>query len=296
MPAAYFTVKPIKGIEIFKMLRIPDAPKSIQKGVPLKNVLGMEAVNCLANNISYVYPEFRNKEFRKLALNKLDLLEFMERGIHIARALRNYLPNNYEEAVQIILASLTPPNTETEGLGLAVLFYHPHGCFVSEYGLDKKYNNGIDPFEISMNAQYELTKRNTSEFSIRPFLINEQKRTLAILKKWTKDPDPHVRRLCSEGTRPRLPWATRIPAFINNPKPVLLILKALKNDPNLYVRRSVANNYGDIVKDHPELVYGIFEQWLNKPTREVKWLIRHALRHPAKKGDKTAQQLRVAAK
>lgn len=278
------------------MLRIPEAPNSIQKGVPLKNVLGIEAVKCLAHNISYVYPDFRNKAFQKAALKDLDALEFMQRGFHIARALRNYLPDHYEKSIEIILASLTPPNTKTDGLGLAVLFYQPHGCFVSEYGLDREYNGGVDPFDISMKAQYELTKRNTSEFSIRPFLISEQKRTLAVLKKWTKDPDPHVRRLCSEGTRPRLPWAPRVPAFLNNPKPVLTILKSLKNDPSLYVRRSVANNFGDIAKDHPELVYEILEQWLNNPTKEMKCLIRHALRYPSKKGDITAQQLRAAAK
>ena len=278
------------------MLCIPDAPKSIQKGYPLKNVLGVEAVNCLANNISYAYPEFRAKEFRKAALNNLESLEFMERGTHIARALRRFLPDKYEKAIQIILASLTPPNTETEGLGLAVLFYHPHSCFVAEYGLDSEYNGGYDPFEISMKAQYELTKRNTSEFSLRPFLIQDKRRTLSVLRQWTADPDPHVRRLCSEGTRSRLPWAPRIPAFLKNPRPVLPILEKLKNDQILYVRRSVANNFGDIAKDHPELVYEIFEKWLNKPTKEVKWVIRHALRYLAKKGDKSALRLRTAAK
>lgn len=275
---------------------IPDAPKSIQKGYPLKNVLGVEAVNCLAKNISSVYPEFRAKEFRKAALHNLESLEFMERGTYIARALRRFLPDKYEKAINIMLASLTPPNTETEGLGLEVLFYHPHGCFVSEYGLDREYNGGNDPFEISMKAQYELTRRNTSEFSLRPFLIRHQRRTLSVLRQWVTDPDPHVRRLCSEGTRPRLPWAPRIPAFLNNPKPVLTILEKLKNDPVLYVRRSVANNFGDIAKDHPELVYETFEKWLNKPTKEVKWVIRHALRYPAKRGDKSALRLRSAAK
>ena len=278
------------------MLRIPDAPTSIQKGYPLKYVLGKEAITCLANNISYVYPEFSKKEFQKTALNNLESLEFMQRGLHIATAMRRYLPEKYELAINIILASLTPANTRTEGLGLAVLFYHPHGCFVSEYGLDSAYNDGDDPFDISMQAQYELTKRNTSEFSLRPFLIQDQKRTLAVLKKWTADPDPHVRRLCSEGTRPRLPWAPRIPAFMQNPQPVLPILEKLKNDQSLYVRRSVANNFGDIIKDHPLLVYEIFERWLNKASKDVKWIIRHALRYPAKKRDKTALQLRLAAK
>jgi len=278
------------------MLRIPNAPKTIEKGYPLKNVLGPHAVRYLANNISVVYPKFQIKEFQKAALDQLDSFEFMDRGFHIAKALRRYLPDKYGNAIDIILSSLTPPNIKTEGLGLAVLFYHPHGCFVSEYGLDKIHNNGDDPFDISMKAQYELTKRNTSEFSMRPFLIHEQKRTLAVLKSWVGDPDPHVRRLCSECTRSRLPWAPRIPSFQKDPKPVLPILEKLKNDQNLYVRRSVANNYGDIAKDHPELVFVIFKKWLEKPTKETNWIIRHALRYPAKKGNKTALKLRSAAK
>ena len=147
-----------------------------------------------------------------------------------------------------------------------------------------------------MQAQYELTKRFSAEFSIRPFLIQKQERTLSRLIEWTSDPDPHVRRLCSEGTRPRLPWATRIPAFIANPEPVFPILETLKNDQSLYVRRSVANHLGDIAKDHPEKIFEICERWLNGASNELKWLIRHALRNPAKKGDKTALQLRAAAK
>ena len=278
------------------MLRIPDAPKSIQKGVPLKNVLGRKAIDCLAGNIAHVYPAFPSDDFRKAARKDLEPLGLMERGLHIARALRLYLPEKYEQAVEVMLASLTPPNIETEGLGLAVLFYLPHGCFVSEYGLDKQYNKGEDPFEVSMKAQYELTRRNTSEFSIRPFLIQQQQRTLSRLLKWTRDPDPHVRRLCVEGARPRLPWAPRIPAFISDPAPVLPILEKLKNDKSLYVRRSVANHLGDIAKDHPETAFDICERWLGDASTEVKWLIRHALRYPANKGNKTAKKIRTAAK
>lgn len=252
-------------------------------------------MECLANNISYVYPKFRAKDFRKSALNHLESLEFMDRGKHIAKALRKYLPDNYEKAIDVILASLTPPNSATEGLGLAVLFYQPHSCFISEYGLDKENNGGEDPFYTSMKAQYELTKRNTSEFSIRPFLIKNQDRTLSQLKEWTSDPDPHVRRLCSEGSRPRLPWAPRIPTFIKDPSPILPILESLKNDQSLYVRRSVANSLGDIGKDHLELVFEICEHWLSGATKEIKWVIRHALRYPAKKGNDAAIQLRIKA-
>jgi len=282
--------------ELTHMLRIPAAPNSIQKGVPLKHLLGSEAIDCLAHNILLVYPPFDEHSFRKAALAGLEPLGIMARGQHFAKALRPCLPDKYSQAIEILLASLTPPHTETEGLGLAVLFYHTHSCFISEYGLDSKHNSGEDPFEVSMKAQYELTKRSSSEFSIRPFLIQHQDRTLARLIEWASDSDPHVRRLCSEGTRSRLPWAPRIPAFITNPSPVLPILEALKNDPSLYVRRSVANHLGDIAKDHPEIVFAICERWLDGASKEVKWLIRHALRHPAKKLNKTALRLRVAAK
>lgn len=282
--------------EVIHIPRIPAAPNSIQKGIPLKHVLGSEAVDCLAHNILIAYPQFDEKAFRRAALAGLEPLGIMERGQHLARALRSYLPDKYEKAIKILLASLMPPQTKTEGLGLAVLFYHPHSCFVSAYGLDPIHNGGEDPFEISMKAQYELTKRSTSEFSIRPFLIQQQDRTLSRLMDWTSDSDPHVRRLCSEGTRPRLPWAPRIPAFIENPALVLPILEALKNDQSLYVRRSVANHLGDIAKNHPDTVFEICERWLNGASKDTKWLIRHALRHPAKKENKTAIRLRVAAK
>lgn len=276
--------------------RIPTAPKSIQKGVPLKHLLGQEAVECLAHNVSIVFPEFDAHAFRIAALDELEHLGILERGQKLARVLWQHLPQNFSSATDILLNSLTPPLTDTENLGLGVFFYLPHGCFVAEYGLDATYNNGHDPFEVVMQAQYELTQRFSAEFSIRPFLIHAQERTLIRLIEWTSDANPHVRRLCSEGTRPRLPWAVRIPAFIENPEPVLPILEALKDDVDLYVRRSIANHLGDIAKDHPELAYAMCERWLENSSNERKWLIRHALRHPAKKGDKTAIELRAAAK
>lgn len=276
--------------------RIPIAPNSMQKGIPLKNLLGLEAIDCLAHNILLVYPQFDRESFYRDASNDLEPLGILERGKKLARTLRLYLPRKYATAVEIILASLTPPLTRTDTLGLAVFFYLPHISFIAEYGLRFEENDGHDPFLVSMRAQYELTKRFSAEFSMRPFLIKQQERTLLQLLEWTSDPDPHVRRLCSESTRPRLPWAARIPAFIANPTSALPILEALKNDQDLYVRRSVANHLGDIAKDHPEFVFTICERWLTEATNEVKWLIRHALRHPAKKENKTALQLRAAAK
>ncbi len=220
----------------------------------------------------------------------------MQRGLHIAKALQEFLPGDYEEAVQVLMASLTPEKSDTEDLGVAGFFYLPHSFFISEYGQDDQHNGGSDPFETSMLALHALTTRFTSEFAIRTFLIQQQKRTLEKVDQWITDPNPHVRRLCSEGTRPRLPWGKRLASFLADPRPTLPILESLKNDPSLYVRRSVANHLGDIAKDHPDLVYATCERWLRSgASADLQWLIRHAVRYPAKQGDARARKIREAA-
>ena len=277
-------------------LSIPDAPNSIQKGVPLKEVLGQTAVKYLGRNLQMVHPSFRVEEFVHRAIIDIEPLSLKERSTHLARTMREFLPPNYAEAIEIILKSLTPPLSQTENNGLAPMFYMPHCTYVSIYGVDAKHNNGKDPFDISMKAIYELTTRFTSEFAIRPFIIEAEKRTLDVLNEWVKDKNPHVRRLCTEGTRPRLPWAMKIPSFIDDPAPVIPMLDLLKNDPVLYVRRSVANHLGDIAKDNLDVVLDLCTKWLDGASKELKWVIRHALRNPDKRGIKEAVELRKAAK
>ena len=275
--------------------RIPAAPRSIQKGSTLKDLLDAEAIECLIHNFRRVHPTFDGPGFARSAHAGLAPLGIIERGHHFARALREHLPARYAQAVRLIIHSLGPPLAQTGEFGLAPFFYLPHICFIANYGIDPQHNKGADPFEISMEAQHALTRRFTAEFSIRPFIQKWPERTLARLLAWTRDPDPHVRRLCSEGARPRLPWASRLPALIADPRPALPILEALKDDPELYVRRSVANHLGDIAKDHPELVFEICARWLKQASPARQWLIRHALRHPAKHGNATALKLRQQA-
>lgn len=277
-------------------LRLPVAPRSIAKGRTLRALLDQDAIECLAHNLRLASAHFDAAGFRRRAHEGLAPLGILARGQHLARVLRRHLPPRYAEAVAVLLRSLTPPLTATTQLGLGVFFYLPHVCFVASYGLDAHENGGEDPFEVSMRAQYELTRRFSAEFSMRPFLLRRPERTLARLPQWTRDPDPHVRRLCSEGTRPRLPWAPRIPALVQDPRPALPILDALKDDADLYVRRSVANHLGDIAKDHPALAFGICERWLADAPEPRKWVIRHALRHPAKHRVKAALSLRERAK
>lgn len=282
--------------EAMSKFRLPAAPRSILKGSSLATLLDREAVDCLAHNLGVVHSGFDANGFRRAAMTGLAPLGILDRGHHLARALRDHLPPCYGDAIAILLRSLTPPLTRTEELGLAVFFYLPHVSFIANYGLDPVGNEGRDPFEVSMRAQYEVTRRFSAEFSMRPFLIRWQERTLARLMEWTRDPDPHVRRLCSEGSRPRLPWAMRIPAFIKDPRPTLPILEALRDDPDEYVRRSVANHLGDIAKDHPKIAFDLCDRWARGASEERKWVIRHAVRHPAKKGVAEALRLREIAK
>ena len=281
------------------MLTTPELPKaasSIQKGVPLKLVLDRPAVTQLGANLHLVYPDFSKKKFVEQTMADLEPLTLKERGNRIAIGLKDFLPNIYSEAIEVLLKSLTPPLTETSDLGLSGMFYMPHVSFVEQFGLDKEYNGGSDPFDVSMKAQYELTKRFTSEFSIRPFIIEQPERTFDVLYNWMNDPDPHVRRLTSEGTRPRLPWAQKIHSLAKDPTPSLSILEKLKDDENLYVRRSVANHVGDIAKDNLELALNLCADWLKGASKERKWVIRHALRHPSKKGNERALEIRIKAK
>jgi 3-methyladenine DNA glycosylase AlkC len=174
---------------------IPPAARSIQKGTPLKHLLGQEALACLAQNIQYVDPDFPASRFYESAWTGIEPLSIMQRGLHIAKALHDVLPGNYEQAVQILMASLTPEKPDAEDLGVAGFFYLPHSFFISEYGQDEQHNSGSDPFETSMLALHALTMRFTSEFAIRTFLIKQQQRTLAMVDQWITDPNPHVRRL-----------------------------------------------------------------------------------------------------
>lgn len=275
--------------------RLPVAPRSIARGSTLRDLLDRDAIECLAHNVSRVHPPLDVDAFVIAAQCGLAPLGILERGRHLARVLREHLPHRYDQAVEILIHSLTPPLTRTDDLGLGVFFYLPHVSFIAAYGLDPELNGGRDPFEASMRAQHEITRRFSAEFSIRPFLVRWPERTLSRLMEWTRDPDPHVRRLCSEGTRPRLPWAMRLPRFMQDPRPVLPLLEALKDDPEPYVRRSVANHLGDIAKDNPAVAFDLCDRWLAGASPERKWLLRHAVRHPARHGVKAALQIRQRA-
>ncbi|MHC4390264.1 MAG: DNA alkylation repair protein [Planctomycetota bacterium] len=272
-----------------------EAPHSITAGQPLKDLLDAKLVRLLGESFAPHHPSFDRRRFGRNARKGLGELGLMDRGAHIADALARELPERFVEAAPILNAALGPRLGRVDGYGLRVFFYFPHSHYIARFG-------SCD-FEAGMLACYELTQRFTAEFCVRPFLIRYQDRALRQLDRWTQDKSAHVRRLVSEGTRPRLPWAPRLPAFQKDPSPVLPLLQRLKDDPELYVRRSVANHLGDIAKDHPQVVFDLCREWLAE-IRQVepeqakarRWMIRHAVRHPAKKKVPEALALRVAAK
>ena len=231
----------------------------------------------IAMMISAVHSAFPREAFLRDALAGYGALSLTGRGFHVATALRTHLPADYPRAVEILVASATQPHDHRATGGMASFLYMPHLFFVAKHGLDH--------FEESMRAQHALTQLFTAEWSIRAFIEKHPEKTLVRLREWTADPSHHVRRLVSEGTRPRLPWAPRLRAFQKDPRPVIELLELLKDDPELYVRRSVANNLNDIGKDHSVLLAQVAKRWLRGAGEQRRWIVNHALRSAVKRAD-----------
>jgi len=247
----------------------------------MRDSFGPHVIEWVAAGLEPVVPGFDRAGFIARCLDGFDDLELMDRGRRIADAMADQLPSDPHVAIPMVTASLGP--VEPGLTGMQPFRYLPHVLFVGTWGLPA--------FEESMAAQRALTVRFTAEFSIRPFLVEHRDATLLRLREWAADPDPHVRRLVSEGTRPRLPWAPRLREFVADPGPVLGLLELLKDDQSPYVRRSVANNLNDISKDHPEVAIEVGRRWWADGDDQRRALVRHGLRTLIKRGDTGALEV-----
>jgi 3-methyladenine DNA glycosylase AlkC len=250
---------------------------------PLINQYGPEVPALLAERFQSVYADFPAQQFLSLCLQNYDSLGLMARGQHMAKAMAQCLPADFMAAADIVQDALAEPLITDQSFAMASFVYLPHGFFVA--------NEGITHHERSMTLLHAITQRFTSEFAIRRFLLEQPEATLKVLASWCQDSSEHVRRLVSEGTRPRLPWAARLPAFQADPTPVISLLEQLKDDTSSYVRRSVANNLNDISKDHPQRVLDLAEAWLVDADDNRRALVRHGLRSLIKAGDAQALAL-----
>ncbi|MCA1404847.1 DNA alkylation repair protein [Ensifer sp. IC3342] len=239
---------------------------------PLKNLLHAGVVLEIATHLGRNAAAFDRERFIALATHDLDSLELMQRSRRICDALFQTLPQDFPAAAEILQRAL--PTDDAPGLsGWALL---PVNQFIAA--------RGLDDFELSLSLLRHLTPHFTAEFGIRAFIHRDQQRALATVSSWTGDSNHHVRRLASEGTRPRLPWAMRLPELIRDPRPILPIIAALIDDPEDHVRRSVANSLNDIAKDHPDLVARFVAAHVDGASPERLRLLRHACRTLLKQG------------
>ncbi len=271
------------------------AGPTMTAGQPLKLLIGKRLVTLIGESFAAVHAPFDRRRFARRANRDLDALEMKERSRHVAAALAAELPPGAAEAMPSRTGGLPPQSERTEDNGLRPFFYFPHSSLIAQHG--------IGSFAHGMRACRELTQRFTAEFCVRPFLERYRDQALRLLTKWTRSRSAHVRRLVSEGTRPRLPWASHLRELQADPHLALPLLERLKDDPELYVRRSVANHLGDILKDHPDVAFARCEQWLGEcaglapeTAKSRKWLLRHAVRLPSKRGDARALAIRMAAR
>ncbi|HBH1340672.1 TPA: DNA alkylation repair protein [Clostridioides difficile] len=235
----------------------------------LKNMYNRESLYEVAVAIQSVYNSFKVDEFIKSTMDETwNNLELKARCRKISMSLGMYLPEDYNEALSILEKSVT---------GFYFAFFFPD--FVEVYGQDD-----IN-WDLSISALERNTEYWSSEFAVRAFIIKDEERMMAQMRKWSKHKSEHVRRLASEGCRPQLPWGQAISKFKKDLTPVLPILEQLKTDTSTYVQKSVANNLNDISKTHPDLVISIAKDWYGK-NKSTNWIVKHGCRTLLKKGNR----------
>lgn len=249
----------------------------------LKFWFDKELAILLADKINSVYPPFDLNGFVESIDLKVQILELKDRVEVIADELHANLTGSYPRNVQLLTQILGPENNDETGMFTNYYWIMPIAKYVEKYGRDH--------FDLSMNTIAEITKRNTGEYAIRPYIEMYPEKTLKVMLGWSGDENFHVRRLSSEGVRPRLPWAKKLDIFIENPAPIIPILDNLKDDTSKYVQKSVANCVNDILKDNPQIGKEIIEKWRNQPTNERGWIIKHSLRNLLKQRDDWALKI-----
>jgi 3-methyladenine DNA glycosylase AlkC len=243
---------------------------------PFKNEFSHVKARRIGDSLKRAYPTFSTARFNKGLETELAPLELKQRMRHIADRIESVLPAHPPELFSILVKTLATDESDTRGLRGFLVW--PLTEIVARRGLGH--------FNESMAALREMTKCFTAEFAIRPFLREHPQRTLKQLQAWCGDPDPHVRRLVSEGSRPLLPWGGNLTELLAPPHPTLALLEKLHRDPSDYVRLSVANHLNDFSKHHPSLVMDTLASWRDARPDDPHFvkLARHACRTLLKAG------------
>jgi 3-methyladenine DNA glycosylase AlkC len=247
----------------------------------LKHIYTREFFEKCTGALQKIVPDFDTSSFFKQIFDpEWQNRELKQRMRHITITLQYHLSHDYTKNIDVLLRVIK--QLQKEGVKENSLEYMFLPDFVECYG--------IDHYDTSMLAIEKITQFTSCEFAIRPFLIKNQKKGMLQMKKWSQHKHPMVRRLSSEGCRPRLPWAIAIPFLKIDPTPILPILDNLKNDKSESVRRSVANNLNDIAKDNPHTVIHLGKKWYGK-SKETDWLVKHGCRTLLKQGNAEIMKL-----
>jgi 3-methyladenine DNA glycosylase AlkC len=255
---------------------------------PFKNLINATTVANAGLHLQRAWAGFDRAHFESLANSGLHALELKARMLQLANAMRATLPDDFNAACTVLETSLAPPlpmDAQGEPVGLSITDADAglSGWVIWSMG-EFVARHGQHDVPRALTCLHALTQRSTAEFAIRPFIQQQPDAVWPVLARWANDPSAHVRRLVSEGSRPRLPWGLRLQALVADPMPTLPLLRALQDDPSSYVRRSVANHLNDIAKDHPDLVAGWVRDHLIETTPERSALLRHASRSLIKQG------------
>ncbi len=254
---------------------------------PLKDGLDERAIQRLARNLERAHPRFDASGFVRDCVCGLAKLELKQRVRHVIGVLERYLPRSFAAASPILRRAATHWQEEDAE--------DPLRGFAAWPLIDYVGVHGVADFERGMATLHDLTHLFTAEFAIRPFIAAEPERALAIVRTWLNDENPAVRRLCSEGLRPLLPWGPRVRHLSEHPEAIIAVLDELAFDTSEDVRRSVANNLNDISKSAPELVVDTCSRWLNNASQEqrvpTQRLVKHATRTLVKNGHTSALAL-----
>ncbi|GAA3697828.1 DNA alkylation repair protein [Nonomuraea antimicrobica] len=216
----------------------------------------------LADGLAAAWAPFDRDRFVARALAGLDGLELKGRVAHVAAALHDALPLPYPQAAELV--------RECAG-------HVPLDLWSGWPATEHTAVQGLGHLRAAMDTLAVLTPFATGEFAVRPFLRHHRDDALKIMFEWAESPDEHLRRLASEGSRPRLPWAGRV-EWLMSPGPTLPLLDRLRDDPSEYVRRSVANHVNDLAKDHPDEALGLLARWRSDGGSHVERVLRHAVR------------------
>lgn len=246
---------------------------------PLKNMYNRQYVSDLAAAIRREcliceHPTFDVEAFVARVINDdWETRKLKERMRHITTVLHDFLPADYRAALYILRKA--SPLLDDYGFQNAVF-----SDYVEVYGLGD--------WEASIPALEQFTQHMSAEFAVRPFIVQDRDRMMSQMLQWAQHNNAPVRRLASEGCRPRLPWGIALPAFQADPSPILPILEQLELDESESVRRSVANNLNDISKNNPDVVIKVLRHWQAHDTEETRWITKHALRTLVKAGHPAA--------